>query len=434
MAVVAKDPVLRPRLILGLLFLVEVMNYFDRQIVNILAQQIKLDLRISDAELGLLTGTAFGVVYSVLAIPLGRIGDRYDRGKLIAIVVAMWSGFTIACGFAANFVQLALARAGVAIGEAGCQPASTSLIADLFAGPRRASSISIFFLGVPVGSFLGLLAGGLMAVELGWRAAFIVAGLPGLVLVVVLMIFVVDPKQSAQAREKEAPPAASPGTVLAVLFLLRRPGYLWLLLAMICSTFQIYVGGAWLPTFFIRYHEMTTAEIGVFAALAVGLGGALGTMGGGMFCDSLRGRAKDVEILTIILVMLLSIPTLVATVMLKDLKLALCAMFLFNVFSFAYLSPGIVLMQKAATESTRALSVALTSSVAAITGLCLGVPLVGAVSDLLTPGFGVRALGFAMLICALAGVIGAFACWHFRKALRVSDGGGDTSFDGVATP
>ena len=191
----AARPTLRTRnWTLALLFAAGALNIFDRQIVNILAQAIKVDLSISDAQLGLLTGTAFGLFYSVLGIPLGRLADRVDRVKLIAAAMAVWSVFTALSGVAANFTQLFVTRLGVGVGEAGSQPASTALVADLFAENRRASALSLLLVSTPVGSFLGLLLGGYVGTLWGWRAAFLVAGIPGVILALVMIVTSRDPE------------------------------------------------------------------------------------------------------------------------------------------------------------------------------------------------------------------------------------------------
>src|ERR1700730_32347 len=140
---------------LALLFVAGALNIFDRQIVNILAQAIKVDLSISDTQLGLLTGTAFGLFYSVLGIPLGRLADRVDRVKLIAAAMALWSAFTALSAAAGSFAQLFMTRLGVGVGEGGSQPASTAVVADLFPDGRRASALSLLLVGTPIGSFLG---------------------------------------------------------------------------------------------------------------------------------------------------------------------------------------------------------------------------------------------------------------------------------------
>jgi predicted MFS family arabinose efflux permease len=397
---------------LALLFVAGALNLFDRQIVNILAQDIKTDLHISDARLGLLTGTAFGIFYSVLGIPLGRLADRVDRVKLIAAALALWSGFTALCGVAGSFAQLFVTRMGVGVGEAGSQPASTALIPDLFPEERRTSAMSVLLVGAPVGSFLGLLVGGYTGSIWGWRAAFVVAGIPGLILAILMRLTMRDPKSSDAARRERHGPALLP-TLRA---LASAPRFRWLAAAVTCSTFLIYASGAWLPALFIRVHGMTTARVGEFSAIAVGVGGALGALGSGVICDLLRKHVRDVESKVLLLVLALSIPTILATVLSANRSIALVSMFLFNICAYAWLGPTVTLIQNAATPKSRALAIAVCTSIASILSLGCGLPLVGAISDALTPKQGTGAIRYALAITVAAVALGGmFSHW---RALR----------------
>jgi predicted MFS family arabinose efflux permease len=405
---------------LALLFTVGALNLFDRQIINVLAQSIKTDLRISDAELGMLTGTAFGVFYSILGIPLGRLADRADRVRMIAAILVIWSGFTSACGLAGSYLHLFLMRIGVGVGEAGSQPASTALVADLFPVSRRTSAMSLMFVGAPVGSFLGLLVGGLVGSRWGWRAAFFVAGIPGLILAAVMLNTMRDPQPPIAGLRTYSALSTRPSLGATVMMLARRPGYLWLVLGNVCSAFLVYASGAWLPAFFIRVHGMSTSQIGVFAAITVGLGGAIGTFGAGMICDLLRPRVREIESNALMTMLGLSVPTLLLTVLSPDRSVALASMFLFNVCAYAFLGPFVTLTQRAATPDTRALGIAFTVSVGNILSLAVGLPLIGAISDKLTPSYGQEAIRYALALCALAGLIGALAHWRARTALRMA--------------
>jgi predicted MFS family arabinose efflux permease len=405
---------------LALLFAVGVLNLFDRQILNVLAQSIKADLHISDMQLGLLTGTAFGVFYSVLGIPLGQMADRVDRVRLIAAALVIWSAFTSLCGLTATFVQLFITRIGVGIGEAASQPASTALIPELFPEPRRTSAMSLMLAGAPVGSFLGLLCGGLIGSIWGWRTALLVAGVPGLCLAITLVAALRDP---SAATRKVAPNGRMGGDESirkAILELIRRPGYMWLVLANLCSAFLVYAAGVWLPPLFIRIHAMSTAEVGVFAALAVGIGGAIGTFGAGKLCDALRSQVRDIESKMLMTVLALSTPALLLTALNDHRNIALVSMFVFSVLAYAFLGPTVTLIQRAATPENRALAVAFVASTGNIVSLACGLPLVGWISDRLMPAYGQQAIRYALAYCAATGVLGAVAHWNARRALRAT--------------
>jgi MFS transporter, Spinster family, sphingosine-1-phosphate transporter len=396
---------------LALLFAAGALNIFDRQIVNILAQAIKVDLSISDAQLGLLTGTAFGLFYSVLGIPLGRLADRVDRVKLIAAAMALWSAFTALSGVAGSFTQLFMTRLGVGVGEAGSQPASTALVADLFPEGRRASALSLLLVSTPVGSFLGLLLGGYVGTLWGWRAAFLVAGVPGLILAVVMITTSRDPKFAARSPDRRGPALRETLRMFA-----SSPRLRWLVVGVVCWSFLIYASGAWLPPFFIRVYGMTTAQIGRFAAIAVGLGGALGTIGGGFVCDLLRRRVREVELKMLMIALCVAVPLLLATLLSGSRSTALVCMILFDVFAFSYLTPTVVLIQKAVTAESRGLAIAVGLSISTILNLGLALPLVGLLSDALTPTQGHGAIRYALALGAIAaGLVGMFAHWSARR-------------------
>ena len=170
---------------LFLLMTVYAFNMLDRQIVTILVEPMKADLNLADWQIGMISGLAFALFYTLLGIPLARIADRGNRVGMIAIALFVWSGFTAVCGLARNFTELLLARIGVGVGEAGCTPAAHSLITDYVPRERRGRALALYSLGVPVGSLAGLVLGGILLATLGWRAAFLIAGLPGILLAVI---------------------------------------------------------------------------------------------------------------------------------------------------------------------------------------------------------------------------------------------------------
>jgi len=179
--------------VLGVLTVVYVFNFIDRQIFAILAQSIKTDLQLSDLEIGALSGVAFGIFYATLGIPIARLADRYSRVNIIAISLAVWSVMTTLQGFVINFWQLAITRAGVGVGEAGGSPPSHSILADYFPAQERATVLGVYALGIPIGILFGNLAGGWINEFFGWRNAFLLVGIPGVVLAVILKKTVKEP-------------------------------------------------------------------------------------------------------------------------------------------------------------------------------------------------------------------------------------------------
>lgn len=409
-----------PNWALALLFLTIAINILDRQIVNILAQDIKTELDISDGQLGLLTGTAFGIFYAILGVPLGRLADRMDRVRLIGICLVVWSVFTAAASFARNFMELALARIGVGAGEAGCVPASVALVSDIFPEERRTSAISLMMLGMPVGTFAGLLFGGMMGESFGWRMALLVAGIPGLLLAAIFVATVSDPRSSRLAASAAARPAATP-IAGAARTLSQRPGYSWLVLGMTASMLIGATTAAWLPAFFIRVHGFSVGEMGGYAAISIGVGGGIGTLCAGIICDVLRPRVRDVEAKVVMTSLLVCIPALLLTIFSPDPFVGLAAMFVLNVAAFSYLAPTAALIQRAATEDTRSLALALGISFGNIISLGLAIPLVGVLSDLLAPQTGSSSIGYALLVATFVALGGTFAHWRALHALRAVD-------------
>jgi hypothetical protein len=194
---------------------------------------------------------------------------------------------------------------------------------------------------------------------------------------------------------------------------------MWLATGLICSSFFVYASGAWLPSFFIRVHGMTTAEVGRYSAIAVGFGGGIGTLGAGFVCDLLRRHDREVELKVLMVTLGLGVPALLTTLLVSDRTVALMSLVLFNICAYAYLGPTVTLIQKESAPESRGLAIAICISLSNILNLGFGLPLVGSLSDALTPSLGREALGYALALSALAtGFIGMFAHWQARRAAR----------------
>ena len=203
---------------LGVLVVVYVFNFIDRQILAILAPAIRDELLLSDTQIGALSGVAFGIFYATLGIPIARLADRYSRVSIISICLSIWSLMTAFSGLATNFIQLLIARIGVGIGEAGGSPPSHSLLADYFAPGKRATALGIYALGVPVGILFGNLAGGWIGEIFGWRQAFFLVGIPGVILAIILKLTVKEPPRG-YSEEKPADTSTVPfRTVLKTMW------------------------------------------------------------------------------------------------------------------------------------------------------------------------------------------------------------------------
>jgi MFS family permease len=190
--------------VLGLLLATYTFNFIDRTIIATIGQAIKVDLKLTDTQLGLLGGLYFALLYTLLGIPIARMAERWNRVTIISVSLVIWSGFTALCGSASSFAQLALYRFGVGVGEAGCSPPSHSLISDYYEPKKRASALSIYSFGIPLGTMFGAVAGGWLAQEFSWRVAFVIVGLPGIILAVLVKLIVKEPPRG-HSEVKERP-------------------------------------------------------------------------------------------------------------------------------------------------------------------------------------------------------------------------------------
>lgn len=405
---------------LTLLFLANTINFADRLVFNSVAQLVKVDLGLSDAMLGVVMGGAFGLFYAGLSVPLGRLADRTNRVLLIAVAIATWSISTSLTGFATSFATLVLARMLVGGAQAVFQPATATLVSDLFPARRRASALSLIYLGTSVGSFVALLFGAMIGARYGWRVAMIIAGMPGVLIAIAVALSLRDPQRQRSVR-RSAPAATDQKNFLrAIVTCLRSPGFLWIAIIGVCFAFSVYVAGLWLPLFFIRNFGMSVVEVGRYSAFASGITGAVGTLGAGYLCDKFRDRTAHVELKALTILMAAIIPAFLLTVFATDRTFAIAGMFLVNFFAYAYLTPFVMLVQSATTMETRALFLAVVLAVDNVVALTLGLPLVGFLSDHFEPLLGARSIGFAICLCVVAAVIGLFAIWRLQLVFRES--------------
>ncbi len=389
--------------VLGMLVVVYVFNFLDRQIVTILAEPIKVDLGLNDTQIGLMTGLAFALFYTVLGIPIARLADRANRTTIISAALVVWSGMTALCGMANNFMQMLAARIGVGVGEAGCSPPAHSLIADYYPPEQRASALSIYALGIPIGSILGLLAGGWIAEFYGWRMAFFLVGIPGIVLAIFFKWTIREPirgmsEPAGLPTAQEQPPLGE-----TISTLLRNRTMVHLAMGGALTSFVGYGLGQWLPAFFIRIHGLGIAETATYFGLVLGVASAVGTLLGGTMADRLarRGDARMYAWLPAVGV-LLAFPFYVAALMSDQPYLAIAILVAPSLLNSLWLGPAFGTIQNLAPMRMRAMASAILLFILNIIGLGLGPFLVGVLSDLLVPTFGEDSLRYAILIATVA--------------------------------
>jgi MFS family permease len=290
---------------LWVLFAINTMNFFDRQILGAVGEAVRKEWALSDGALGAL-GTAFTLLYALVGVPLGRLTDRIGRKGILSAGVVVWSLMTVASGIAQNFRQLFVVRLLVGVGEASCAPAATSLIGDLVPAERRAKALSVFMLGLPVGIALSFAVSGTIARSYGWRAAFYVAGIPGL-LCALAVLFVREPERGATESNTvgSTKRGGSPYRLI-----LATPTMRWLIISGALHNFNMYAIGAFITPFLMRYHLVDIRSANFISMVVYGLTGTIGLVLGGIAADAyLRGRPNG-RLIVGTLAILFSIPFL----------------------------------------------------------------------------------------------------------------------------
>lgn len=401
------------RYTLGVLVVVYTFNFIDRQILSILIEPIKADLGISDFGMGLLSGTAFAVFYATLGMPLALIADRWNRRNLIGLSLAVWSGMTAVSGLAMNFWQLAVARIGVGIGEAGCSPSAHSMLADLYPAKERATALGVYSLGIPIGIMFGLFAGGAIADTFGWRAAFFIVGIPGLLLSVVVFLTVKEPPRGHADGHSILAAAHKNATIIEVFrHLIDRRSFVHLATGGGLTAFVGYGLITWAPTFFVRSHDMSLTEAGFWLGLVLGIPGGLGIVAGGWLSD--RFGARDTRwYLWVVAVALLAVVPFGAAAFLVDAwwlsLILLCVPVMLGNF---YQGTTFAQTQGLAPVRMRAVAAAVLLFILNFIGFVFGPPAVGILSDLLVTTFEQDALRYSLFTWGFVNIWAAFHYWR----------------------
>ena len=380
--------------VLLLLLLAYIFNFIDRQIIGILAVPIKAELALSDRQLGLMGGVAFALFYSTLALPIAWFADRKSRIAIISASVAVWSLFTALCGLAQNFGQLFLARMGVGIGEAGGVAPSYSLIADYFPSRSRARAMAFFSLGIPLGSALGIFFGGWIASSVDWRAAFVIVGLAGLPIALLLRLFVPEPVRGASDL---APTPAAPPFLEVLATLARNPSF-WLLSFGAASGSILGYGLIfWLPALFTRSFGLSLGEIGWFYGSLILVGGMLGTWLGGVIGDHLGPRRPGAYAAIPAVCFLLAAPAYAAALFAPSLQAAWLLFLIPQILGLAWLGPVITAVQQLVPPNMRATASASFLLINNFIGIGFGVYIFGELSTRMAERYGDESLRFSIL-------------------------------------
>ncbi|MFT7652853.1 MAG: MFS family permease, partial [Candidatus Azotimanducaceae bacterium] len=401
------------RYTLSVLVVVYTFNFIDRQILSILIEPIKADLGVSDFAMGLLSGTAFAIFYATLGMPLALIADRWNRRNLIGLSLAVWSAMTALSGLAMNFWQLALARIGVGIGEAGCSPSAHSMLADLYPAKERATALGVYSLGIPLGIMFGLFAGGAIADEFGWRTAFFIVGIPGLILSAVVFLTVKEPPRGHADGVSADKVHDYPSIVEVFRFLLSRRAFVHMATGGGLSAFVGYGLITWAPTFFVRTHDMSLTEAGFWLGLVLGIPGGLGIVAGGWLSDRFGARDSRWYLWVVALALAACVPAAAAAFWVDAWWLSLILLSIPVMLGNFYQGTTFAQTQGLAPVHMRAVAAAILLFILNFIGFVFGPPAVGILSDLLVGSFGDDALRYSLFTW---GFVNIWAAYHYWRA------------------
>ncbi|WP_333587288.1 spinster family MFS transporter [Phenylobacterium sp.] len=423
---------------LSLLLGIYTINFLDRQVVNILAEPIKQDLGLADWQLGLMSGLAFALFYTVLGIPIARLAERKNRPIIIGTAVAVWSGFTALCGLAQNFFQLILFRIGVGVGEAGCTPPAHSLISDYVPKEKRSTALAFYSMGTPIGGLLGLIFGGLIADAYGWRVAFFVAGVPGILFAILAYFTLPEPrKELAKRAEKIQAASATFGETMKALA--GKKTFWFISFAAAIKAFIGYGHAPFTASFFLRNHpeqvQALASSVGAtvgynlqsvgFLGLALGLmsgtAGALGSWLGGFLADKYGARDLRAQMIAPAIASLVTIPIYIAAVTVGSVPLALLLLTVNGLLGTIWYGPVYGTAQSIVPPHMRATTSAILLFIINLIGLGLGPLAVGLLSDYFAVGMGMgsgEGVRWALIVSSAFGLIAFFCFWMATRTIR----------------
>jgi predicted MFS family arabinose efflux permease len=391
--------------VLALLTLVFIVNFIDRQVLSVLIEPIKRDLRLTDTQLGLLSGLAFALFYVTAGVPVARLADQKSRRNLIAVCMIVWSSMTALCGLAANFAQLLLARVGVAVGEAGCVAPSHSILSDYYRPEDRPAALSIYTAGASVGVFFGLLGGGWLAEVYGWRAALVIIGLPGIAVALVVLFTLREPARGMSLPSRVSAAAPAPTHFWSDLgALLRRRTLILIALAGGFQSMVTYGAANWLPAFFMRVHGMSASHAGTTLAIINGLIAGLGAIVAGVITARLSRVERRWLLWVPAIAAVVSTPLYAFAVLAPSALASLLLLTPAAFLSMMYVGPALAATHGVAGVRLRATGVALTLFVSNLLGMGGGALLVGMVSDAFVAAEPTVSLRYGLLAVLLANV------------------------------
>ena len=403
--------------LLHILMVILALNYVDRLVLGLVLQEIKVDLSLTDTQLGLLSGIAFAFFYSVMGIPIARWADRGNRIVIISLTAAAWSVGVALCGVATGFLDLLLIRVLVAVGEAGCIPPGLSLISDYFTRAERPRAVSRYMLGGPLSVALGYSLAGSLNQHFGWRVTFILLGVPGLAMAVLAWFTLREPRlrrpRSRTLGIRVAPGSATPTDARSICKTLwRNRTFRHLLFSVSGLWFFAYGVLLWQPTFFIRSYGLSTAELGLWLTGIWAIAGTAGTYLGGEFASRFAPSDERLQ-LRFMTLLVVSFGALSGAIYITQNLYAAFGFMALGAFGINLIyGPLFAMLQALVPEPMRAVSVAVTYLFANLIGMGLGPLATGALSDALRPYFGEESLRYALISLSPGYLFCAWLLWR----------------------
>ena len=401
---------------LGVLVVVYTFNFIDRQILSILLEPIKQDLGLSDSALGMLTGFAFALFYATLGIPIARFADRSNRRNLIAWALAIWSAMTAVSGLAQNFWHLLLARIGVGVGEAGCSPPAHSMLADYFPTENRATALGIYSLGIPFGILFGFIAGGWLNEFFGWRVAFFIVGVPGLLLAILVRFTLREPPRGmAEGRVADE---EQPTIMETFRFLWSKRSFRHMAVGGGLTAFVGYGVITWVPSFLIRSYGMSTGDVGTYLGLILGIPGGIGIALGGYLADRYGARDTRWYLWIVAVALIASTPLFFGVYLSSTAFASLMFLILPILLGNFYQATTFSQTQGLVSLRMRSVAAAVLLFILNMIGLGAGPQAVGILSDILQPSYGDESLRCALLILSTVQIWAAYHYYQAGKSLK----------------
>ncbi len=380
------------------------LNFLDRRVIAILIDPIKHDYHLSDKAMGFISGFGFVIFYSILAAPVARWADRGNRRSIITLGLVIWSGMTAVGGVARNALQLTLSRFGVGVGEAAGTAPSSSMISDLFPGTRRSGAMAVYQLGPVIGGFLGIFVGGWVNQSYGWHAAFLVAGIPGLLVALLFRLTVKEPTRGVTETKRVNTAQEDLGGTFR--FMLSQRCYMILLLGFCFTTFTQFGLGTWAPSFFGRIHHLNTKRIGIYAGTAQAIAGLVGTLVGGYLSDFLGRRNVRWRVYVSAVCSILACPGVLLFVMSHSLFWCIVGFMIFSATSPVHVGPIVAVSHSVVKVGMRAFATSVIYLISELLGLGFGPFLIGVFNDHYAHTLGVSVIRYSTATAAFTTLIG----------------------------